>query len=65
MNDHTHFQNLNLTDGQLATRKLPLPVAERLERNPLSLAILSLIQLAMAPRLMVRSPKSLAVTLAE
>jgi hypothetical protein len=40
------------------------PVAERLERNLLSLAILPLIQLAMAPRLMVRSPKSLAVNLA-
>ena len=39
------------------------PVAERLERNPLSLAILSLIERAMAPPLMVRSPKSLAVTL--
>ena len=37
------------------------PVAEHLEQNPLSLAILSLIQLAMAPRLMVRPPKSLAV----
>ena len=53
----------------LARRRLGLgfelrpPVAERLERNPLSLSILRLIQLAMAPRLMVRSPKSLAVTL--
>jgi hypothetical protein len=39
------------------------PVAERLERNPLSLAILALIQLAMAPCIMMHSPKSLAVTL--
>jgi hypothetical protein len=42
-------------------RRLP----NALGRNHLSLAIFSLIQLAMAPRLMVRSPKSLAVTLAE
>src|ERR1700692_314228 len=39
-------------------------MAERLERNPASLAILTLIELAFYPGLMVRAPKSLAVTLA-
>src|SRR5205807_3137849 len=33
------------------------PVAERLERDPLGLAILPLIQLATTPHLMVRPPK--------
>jgi hypothetical protein len=37
------------------------PVAERLERNRLSLAILSLIQLAPLPCLMVCPPERLAV----
>src|SRR5262245_29398784 len=55
---------------QLARRRLRLsfelrpPVAERLERKPLSLTILSLIQIALPPRLMVRAPKGLTVTLA-
>jgi hypothetical protein len=40
------------------------PVAKRLERKPLNLTILSLIQITMTPRLMVRAPKGLAVTLA-
>jgi hypothetical protein len=44
--------------------ELRSPVAKRLEREPLSLTILSLIQIALAPRLMVRTPKGLAVTLA-
>src|SRR5258706_5166618 len=53
---------------QLALRQLRLglelrpPVAERLERDPLGLAILPLIQLATTPRLMLRPPKRLAVT---
>jgi hypothetical protein len=38
------------------------PVAERLERNPLRLAIFSLIQLNPALRLMVRPPEGLAAT---
>jgi hypothetical protein len=55
---------------QLARLRLRLrfelrpPVAKRLERKPLSLTILSLIQIALTPRLMVRPPKRLAVTLA-
>jgi hypothetical protein len=40
------------------------PVAKRLERKPVSLAILSLIQIALPPRLMMRPPKGFAVTLA-
>jgi len=40
------------------------PIAKRLERKPVSLTILSLIQIALPPRLMVRTPKGLAVTLA-
>src|ERR1700686_975733 len=39
------------------------PIAETLERNPLGFAILSLIQRALLPRLMVPAPESLAVTL--
>jgi hypothetical protein len=39
------------------------PIAESLERNPLRFAILSLIQRALLPRLMVLAPESLAVTL--
>src|SRR2546430_17614927 len=39
------------------------PIAEGLERNPLRFAILSLIQRALLPRLMVLAPESLAVTL--
>src|SRR5258707_8471174 len=39
------------------------PIAERLERNPVRFAILSLIQRALLPRLMVLAPESLAVTL--
>src|SRR5258706_10813497 len=42
---------------------LPPPIAESLERNPLRFAILSLIQRAPLPRLMVLAPESLAVTL--
>src|SRR5690242_19488546 len=38
------------------------PVAESLERNPLRLAILPLIQVATIPRLMVRSPECLALS---
>src|ERR1700686_5562930 len=38
------------------------PIAESLERNPLRFAILSLIQRALLPRLMVLAPESLAVT---
>src|SRR6266403_3152337 len=54
----------------LACRRLWLgfefcaPIAERLERNPVSLAIFTLIELAFYPGLMVRPPKSLAVTFA-
>src|SRR6202166_3786632 len=44
--------------------ELRTPIAERLERKPASLAILTLIELAFYPGLMVRAPKSLAVTLA-
>src|SRR6202163_1622137 len=39
------------------------PIAESLERNPVRFAILSLIQRALLPRLMVLAPESLAVTL--
>src|SRR6266403_702009 len=39
------------------------PIAERLEWNPVRFAILSLIQRALLPRLMVLAPKNLAVTL--
>src|SRR5260370_35398257 len=39
------------------------PIAERLEWNPVRFAILSLIQRALLPRLMVLAPESLAVTL--
>jgi len=55
---------------QLARRQLGFgfelrsPVAERLERKPVGLTILSLIQIALPPRLVVRAPKDLAVTLA-
>src|SRR5260370_41763641 len=42
---------------------LPPPIAERLEWNPVLFAILSLIQRAVLPRLMVLAPKNLAVTL--
>src|SRR5258707_11907416 len=42
---------------------LPPPIAERLEWNPVRFAILSLIQRALLPRLMVLAPKNLAVTL--
>src|SRR3989442_9544907 len=55
-------------EEQLVRRRLRLrcelrpPVAECLQRNPLSLAILSLIQLTPTPRLMVRPPERLAVT---
>jgi hypothetical protein len=38
--------------------------AEGLDRNPVSLAILTLIELALKPGLMVRPPKSLTVTFA-
>jgi hypothetical protein len=54
----------------LACRRLWLgfefcaPIAERLERHPISLAILTLIELTLKPSLVVRPPKSLAVTLA-
>jgi hypothetical protein len=44
--------------------ELRTPIAERLERNPVSLAILTLIELAFYPGLMVRAPKSLAITFA-
>jgi hypothetical protein len=40
------------------------PIAKRLERKPVSLTIFSLIQIALTPRLMVRTPKGLAVTFA-
>ena len=40
------------------------PIAEGLDRNPVSLAILTLIELALKPGLMVRPPKSLTVTFA-
>src|SRR5258706_10901085 len=39
------------------------PIAESLERNPLRFAILSLIQRALLPRLIVLAPESLAVTI--
>ena len=44
--------------------ELRSPTAERVERNPASLAILTLIELAWYPGLMVRAPESLAITLA-
>ena len=44
--------------------ELRTPIAERLERNPVSLAIFSLIELAFYPGLMVSPPKNLAVTFA-
>src|SRR5258706_1437578 len=44
--------------------ELRTPIAERLERNPVSLAIFTLIELAFYPGLMVHPPKSLAVTFA-
>jgi hypothetical protein len=40
------------------------PIAEGLDRNPVSLAILTLIELALKPGLMMRPPKSLTVTFA-
>jgi len=40
------------------------PIAEGLDRNPVSLAIFTLIELALKPGLMVRPPKSLIVTFA-
>src|SRR5258706_15106676 len=40
---------------------LPPPIAESLERNPVRFAILSLIQRALLPRLMVLAPESLAI----
>src|SRR6266566_3705384 len=39
------------------------PIAESLERNPVRFAILSLIQRALLPRLVMLAPESLAVTL--
>jgi hypothetical protein len=42
--------------------ELRAPIAKSLERNPLRLAILSLIQVATLPRLMMRPPESLALT---
>ena len=48
---------------QLACRRLWLglepraPIAERLDRNPVSFAILSLIELALKPRFMMRPAK--------
>jgi hypothetical protein len=39
------------------------PIAERLDRNPVSLAIFSLIELALKPGFMMRPPKRLAKTL--
>jgi hypothetical protein len=48
----------------VARLELRTPIAERLERNPVSLAILTLIELTFSPGLMVRSPKSLAATFA-
>jgi hypothetical protein len=50
--------------GLRSTRTQNYRQLASLERNPLSLAILSLIQLAPTPRLMVRPPESLAVTCA-
>jgi hypothetical protein len=44
--------------------ELRTPIAERLQRNPVNLAIFSLIEIAFYPGLMVRPPKSLAVTFA-
>jgi hypothetical protein len=40
------------------------PIAERLRWNPVSLAILTLMELTLNPSLVVRPPKSLAVSLA-
>ena len=40
-------------------------IAEGLDRNPVSLAILMLIKLALKPSLMVRPPKSLTLTFAD
>jgi hypothetical protein len=42
--------------------ELRTPVAEGLERNPLPLAILPLIQIATLPRIMMRTPERLALT---
>jgi ABC-type glycerol-3-phosphate transport system permease component len=60
------FPNVALSNPPIAGLGFELrpPVAERLERNPLSFAILSLIQLTPTPYLMVRSPERLAVALA-
>jgi hypothetical protein len=44
--------------------ELRTPIAERLEWNPISLAILTLIELTLNPSLVVRPPKSLAIPLA-
>ena len=49
---------------QTVRREPRTPIAERLERHLVSLAILSLIELTLKPSLVVRPPKSLAVTLA-
>jgi hypothetical protein len=40
------------------------PIAERLRWNPVSLAILTLMELTLNPSLVVRPPKNLAVSLA-
>src|SRR5262249_54234976 len=68
---HGRITHVQQEDKQIRVRRRrqrpafpqPPPVAERLERNPLSLTILSLIQIALTPRFMVRAPKGLAVTL--
>src|SRR5262249_62254888 len=69
---HGRITHVQQEDKQIRVRRRrqrpafpqPPPVAERLERNPLSLTILSLIQIALTPRFMVRAPKGLTVTLA-
>jgi hypothetical protein len=50
------------TNGRLGFEPRP-PIAKRLERNALRLAILPLVQVAKLPGLMVRPPERLTITL--
>jgi hypothetical protein len=59
----TNVFEFDLRQGQRFGFELRPPIAESLERNPLRFAILSLIQRALLPHLMVLAPESLAVTL--
>jgi hypothetical protein len=55
------IEQLRLRRPWLGFKRHP-PVAERLERNALSFAILPLVQVATLPRLVVRSPEGFALT---